>query len=1241
MKKIITFIKNYQVLVFVGLFAFSLFSFTGVASAVCTQAQITAGDKNCSYSPPPTDITAPPECPPGNPSCNQPINVSSYLQVKYGKLSSLMFQTLQNGLSGFWDSLNDLTYGMIGSNDASKGGFALHIFGGRDGTTGSRKVKVWDDLDAAGTITGDTITANHFTCTGGGSCGITGIIEGGAVNTVKADDNTILVTNENGPVVGLKVNPSVLSGGFWQQNNDTIYPSTNVGKVSIGATGVPESSSAKLYVKGNLLTDYLTFEEVSSGTPPPGALYVTKSGGTAPISAVTASSCQDWFNNYRDNFDINFDDPALCQDYVDNGDITFPRTITSAIPATSGTQTLYFDGKKVSSWDRVGDNIINNNPGKVGIGTNNPKASLQVKGSIYGVNPDANSLLLLGTDVVGGNYGYLGYNKATKNIHIVSGKDANIVLGLDTNGEPTGTGKVGIGTKDPSGTLEVSGAAGLAPSLVLRNSSYHGGDATADTSGAVGLQFAFANHTGPKIEASLNTANTAGLKLYGEYGYNNQQLMATMDPVSNDYNVVQFPSKKIDSFIIGMQGNVDQAYGSPERGVLTVKTAGLDTSNWAASITNANAVGQGLRVYNHGAGQPSNTAFQVDQSAPLNVSPSGYESVLKVNEFGNTKIGHTETSNEILTNNYASLTLTQRGLRDKIANIGLDTGTNYGAFLGARGVSGDPADDGDFYIGNTDGSNNKQNLIITKDGKTIVPYLFPGKIQMQVTPTGFGPLPPTDLSQYGIILYANPQGNISYGMGIEHGGMWFNTHQTYRFYGSGGQFASIDSNGIMTNQFRGNELCNNDGNRCINIDKLFMALNSNPPPISLPSGTLINRTPVDGACGGSNGREFAFYDDVIAGGLCSNGTTGSGLNGVQNPNWAWSCLGLNGGGNVNCAATYSAFHSTFAVSGYGSIRLGTDGTDRRVGTHTIPKDQTYCPGKVCKITALVFDGSNPGATEISGLPAGASCYDDWSNGNPGNAKVCTFAYNPGVNDNINVTFHALAGPPGILTLVANGSGLVRFGEFGDDMNSGGWLPGSFAATMNSANCEGGVCHAYFKPNVGYYMTGSVHNLASAVQQYTDISSNTGTGRKFDINASTDNYVYTATFAPISPVVTIDDYQLRQDLVAGDNHPRPWWKWHVSYPAGVGGSCTSVVSHNPSAGVTTLDTDHPDPYTGAAPVTKSGEGLGGEDRVSHKGDVCPEKRDGFTQACFTRLDITCSLDNGTTHTATSYSENKRY
>lgn len=81
-------------------------------------------------------------------------------------------------------------------------------------------------------------------------------------------------------------------------------------------------------------------------------------------------------------------------------------------------------------------------------------------------------------------------------------------------------GKVGVGTVDPSARVSITGSEGTNSSLFIQNSSYN----SKVSNGTVSMQFAFADHVGPIIQAYKTANNITGLKLFTEYGYNTPQL---------------------------------------------------------------------------------------------------------------------------------------------------------------------------------------------------------------------------------------------------------------------------------------------------------------------------------------------------------------------------------------------------------------------------------------------------------------------------------------------------------------------------------------------------------------------------------------------------------------------------------------------------------------------------------------------------------------------------------------------
>lgn len=94
-------------------------------------------------------------------------------------------------------------------------------------------------------------------------------------------------------------------------------------------------------------------------------------------------------------------------------------------------------------------------------------------------------------------------------------------------------GRVGVGTVNPGARLTVEGSETTSPSLLIRNLSYDSRVAA----GTVSMQFAFANHTGPIIEAYKIKNNVTGLKLYTEYGYNTPQLGMVINGTINGPSV--------------------------------------------------------------------------------------------------------------------------------------------------------------------------------------------------------------------------------------------------------------------------------------------------------------------------------------------------------------------------------------------------------------------------------------------------------------------------------------------------------------------------------------------------------------------------------------------------------------------------------------------------------------------------------------------------------------------------------
>lgn len=103
------------------------------------------------------------------------------------------------------------------------------------------------------------------------------------------------------------------------------------------------------------------------------------------------------------------------------------------------------------------------------------------------------------------------------------------------------------------------------------------------------------------------------------------------------------------------------------------------------------------------------------------------------------------------------------------------------------------------------------------------------------------------------------------------------------------------------------------------------------------SHRLINKLPVNGVCGSSDGQAFAFAP--IAN-LCGAGTptsvTGSGP-------WYWNCTGTNGGTNASCSASIqngpiiTLSHSSY---NFGSVDIGDSETTTITASNTGNADLT-------------------------------------------------------------------------------------------------------------------------------------------------------------------------------------------------------------------------------------------------------------------------------------------------------------
>ncbi len=169
--------------------------------------------------------------------------------------------------------------------------------------------------------------------------------------------------------------------------------------------------------------------------------------------------------------------------------------ITSSIVGINGIRTsdqyssgslafLTSPGANVQDIERM--RITDN--GKVGIGTTNPGAELDVRGDIFGISA-SNPQLVLGAAASGGTYGVLGYANSTNNIHLYTANSGHIVLGMNTSGASAGSGYVGIGTINPVAKLTIAnGAVSSGPATINSNYQlmlYNGG--TANSSYGFGI----------------------------------------------------------------------------------------------------------------------------------------------------------------------------------------------------------------------------------------------------------------------------------------------------------------------------------------------------------------------------------------------------------------------------------------------------------------------------------------------------------------------------------------------------------------------------------------------------------------------------------------------------------------------------------------------------------------------------------------------------------------------------------
>jgi hypothetical protein len=253
------------------------------------------------------------------------------------------------------------------------------------------------------------------------------------------------------------------------------------------------------------------------GTLPKLAKVTIATNGNLPLSVQTLTASSSVL--------INFLNSAG----VERGYVGFP---------TVGNSNLFLSNSE------AGGHIVFNTTatGFVGFGTANPFAKATIIGSVaIDSNLNLNSprpLISAGVlpygeirgynIAVGADQGFLrlsagGNTTPTQRSYIdISGNssvaDMNQSIVIGTNGKE----KLRI---DINGILTSTSEALTNNSAVIRNASYSSTDAV----GTVSLGLGFADHSGAKIEAYKISTNVAGLKFYGEKGFNGANLLMQLE----------------------------------------------------------------------------------------------------------------------------------------------------------------------------------------------------------------------------------------------------------------------------------------------------------------------------------------------------------------------------------------------------------------------------------------------------------------------------------------------------------------------------------------------------------------------------------------------------------------------------------------------------------------------------------------------------------------------------------------
>lgn len=282
------------------------------------------------------------------------------------------------------------------------------------------------------------------------------------------------------------------------------------GNVGIGTT----SPSSKLHVEGTLQvieTNPITAEPNSSriiaaidsrgGTDSGGlGIYTGDTNNDEPALLITNYLDAEKFRILGASGDIRSAGLIRSTAYG-SGNVTGTAAYNLSVDSNGNIIETTAGGGGSSNWTLTGNDIYNNNSGNVGIGTTSPNATLDIENST-GVTVDINSSSGDGQFRFQDNgitKWAVGRDNTQQDFVFSSsaGLSTDPVVVLSHS-----TGNVGIGTVGPHRKLTVTGAAGSAPLLALKNTS-------TSTANDVSLSFIRDNDDSKGFTIGINSANDA------------------------------------------------------------------------------------------------------------------------------------------------------------------------------------------------------------------------------------------------------------------------------------------------------------------------------------------------------------------------------------------------------------------------------------------------------------------------------------------------------------------------------------------------------------------------------------------------------------------------------------------------------------------------------------------------------------------------------------------------------------